>query len=78
MEKWQLNTLFIVGVGGIILLLVAPAIDGLEAIPKNPTAVSALGLLLTYLFTQRDAVTKDKKKDDEKQKEDEKNGPPAD
>lgn len=72
MERWQLNIVFFVGVGGVVLLLVAPAIHGLEGIPKNPTAVSALGLVLTYLFTQKSALVKkhddgDKKKDQDQE-----------
>jgi len=65
MEKWQFNILFFVGVGGIILLVISPAIPFLAPIGKNAQGITALGLLLTYLFTQKGAIVKDHKKDDD-------------
>jgi hypothetical protein len=72
MEKWQYDVLFIVGVGGIILLIIAPAIPPLAPIGHNPQGVTALGLLLAYLFTQKNSIVKDHKKDDESEDKGEK------
>jgi hypothetical protein len=66
MEKWQYNILFFVGVSGIILLIIAPAIPPLAPIGNNPQGVTALGLLLAYLFTQKSSLVKDHKKDKDK------------
>lgn len=51
MKEWQFNVLFFVGVGSAILLLIGPEI-GLN-ISKNPTAVTGVGAILTYVLTQR-------------------------
>lgn len=63
LKEWQFNVLFFVGVGGAVVLLIGPEI-GLE-VSQNPTAVTGVGAILTYVLTQRKALTKhdDKKKD---------------
>lgn len=56
MKEWQFNVLFFVGVGGAIMLLIGPEI-GLK-IGTNPTAVTGVGAILTYVLTQKKALTK--------------------
>lgn len=56
MREWQFNVLFFVGVGGAILLLIGPEL-GLK-ISENPTAVGGVGAILTYVLTQKKALTK--------------------
>lgn len=56
LKEWQFNILFFVGVGGAILLLIGPEI-GLD-INQNPTAITGVGAILTYILTQRKALTK--------------------
>jgi len=73
LKEWQFNVLFFVGVGGAILLLIGPEF-GLS-IGKNPTAVTGVGAILTYVLTQKKALTKtpppnEDKKDDSKEEED--------
>lgn len=74
LKEWQFNVLFFVGVGGAILLLIGPSI-GLK-ISTNPTAVSGVGLILTYILTQKKALTKhdDEKPKPQHRKGDEDNG----
>lgn len=60
LKEWQFNVLFFVGVGGAILLLLGPEI-GLE-ISSNPTAVTGVGAILTYVLTQKKALTKPEEK----------------
>ena len=62
MKNWQFNVLFIVGVGGAILLLLGPSF-GLE-ISQSPTALTGIGAILTYVLTQKKTLTKS---DDSKQ-----------
>lgn len=62
MKEWQFNVLFFVGVGGAILLLIGPAL-GLN-ITESPTAVTGVGAILTYILTQKKALTKDRHEDD--------------
>jgi hypothetical protein len=64
MKSWQFNVLFCVGVGGVVFLLVAP-LFGINY-SQNPTAIASLGAILTYVLTQRKALTK---KDSEETKE---------
>lgn len=59
LREWQFNVLFFVGVGGAVLLLLGPSV-GLD-IGNNPTAVTGVGAILTYILTQRKHLTKDKK-----------------
>lgn len=56
LKQWQFNVLFFVGVGGAIILLIGPEL-GLN-IGQNPTAVTGVGAILTYVLTQRRALTK--------------------
>lgn len=65
LEKWQFNVLFIVGVGGAVLLLLGPEI-GLKDLGKNPTAFTGIGAILTYVLTQRKRITKDHEESDKK------------
>lgn len=58
MKEWQFNVLFVVGVAGAVFLLIAPAINGLEEIPKNPSAIAGVGTILTYVLTQKNRITK--------------------
>lgn len=62
LKEWQFNVLFFVGVGGAVLLLLGPSV-GLD-IGNNPTAVTGVGAILTYILTQRKHLTKtdDKKR----------------
>lgn len=67
LSNWQFNVLFFVGVGGAVLLLLGPEI-GLD-ISQNPTALTGVGAILTYVLTQRKALTKpDEKKVDQPDK----------
>ena len=62
LKEWQFNVLFFVGVGGAVLLLIGPSI-GLD-ISTNPTAITGVGAILTYVLTQKKALTKhDESKD---------------
>lgn len=63
LKEWQFNVLFFVGVGGAVLLLLGPEF-GLK-IGQNPTAVTGVGAILTYVLTQKKSLTKhdDVKKD---------------
>lgn len=60
MKEWQFNILFFVGVGGAVFLLIAPEI-GLH-IGENPTALAGVGSILTYVLTQKKAITSRTKK----------------
>jgi hypothetical protein len=64
LKEWQFNVLFFVGVGGAVLLLLGPEF-GLS-IGQNPTAVTGVGAILTYVLTQKKALTKteDNKKEE--------------
>lgn len=57
MKDWQFDVLFFVAVGGALFFLVAPAfhID-----TGNPTSATGVGLILTFILTQR----RDKEKHD--------------
>ena len=62
LKNWQFDVLFWTGVGGAIFLLFAPAL-GLEI---SPVSVTPLGMILTYLLTQKTNIVKDKDKDKDK------------
>lgn len=59
LKEWQFNVLFFVGVGGAVLLLIGPEL-GLN-ISQNPTAVTGVGAILTYILTQKSAWTSEKR-----------------
>ena len=68
LREWQFNVLFFVGVGGAVLLLIGPEI-GLS-VDSSPTAVTGVGAILTYVLTQKKALTKhEDKKDPNNRKE---------
>lgn len=54
LKEWQFNVLFFVGVGGAIVVLIGPWID--LDIGKNPTAITGVGAILTYILTQKHAL----------------------
>lgn len=56
MKEWQFNVLFFVGVGGALLLLLGPEF-GLK-IGQNPTTVTGVGAILTYILTQKRSLTR--------------------
>lgn len=56
LKEWQFTILFFVGVGGAVLLLVGPEF-GLE-IGQNPTAITGVGAILTYVLTQKNPFSK--------------------
>lgn len=72
MERWQFNITWAVGVFGALFLLVAPAVPALEKIPSNPGAISGVGTILVYVFTQRDKFVKHNKEEEKKDEEREK------
>lgn len=71
MKEWHFNVLFFVGVLGAVVMLIGPEI-GLD-ITKNPTAVTGVGAILTYVLTQKKALIKphpDKEKEKKSEEED--------
>lgn len=58
MKEWHFNVLFFVGVLGAVFMLIGPEI-GFD-IGKNPTAVTGVGAILTYVLTQKKAITNHK------------------
>lgn len=56
LKEWQFNILFFVGVGSAVFLLVGPEF-GLH-IAENPTALAGVGSILTYILTQKSALTR--------------------
>lgn len=56
MKNWQFNVLFWVGVGGALVLLLGPEL-GLD-VNQNPTAITGVGAILTYVLTQKKVLTK--------------------
>jgi hypothetical protein len=73
LKNWQFNVLFFVGVGGAILLLIGPEL-GLD-VSSSPTAVTGVGAILTYVLTQKKALTKPLEKKDQARKEESQDGP---
>lgn len=55
LKEWQFNVLFFVGVGGAVLLLFGDKL-GLS-ISQNPTALTGIGAILTYVLTQKKVLT---------------------
>lgn len=64
LKEWQFNVLFFVGVGGAIVLLIGPEL-GLQN-TQNPTAVTGVGAILTYVLTQKRLLVKGDEESDEK------------
>lgn len=65
MKEWQFNVLFFVGVGGAVLLLIGPEFG--FTLSDNPTALTGVGAILTYVLTYKRLSNKpsdDKKKPD--------------
>lgn len=60
MKQWQFDVLFFVGVGSAVVLLFGPSF-GLE-IGSNPLAATGVGAILTFVLTQRQALTKSEPK----------------
>lgn len=56
MKEWQFNVLFFVGVAGAVAMLFGSEL-GID-ITKNPTAVTGVGAILTYVLTQKKAIVK--------------------
>ena len=56
LKEWQFNILFFVGVGGAVLLLLGPEF-GLK-IGQNPTAITGVGAILTYILTQKNPFSR--------------------
>lgn len=64
LKQWQFDVLFFVGVGGAVVLLFGPVL-GLD-LRANPLAATGVGAILTFVLTQRQALTKhDSKKEAE-------------
>lgn len=72
MKEWHFNILFFVAVGGAILLVVGPEF-GLK-VGQNPTAVTGIGAILTYVLTQK-ILTKPSKPKSKEPKEANDDGP---
>lgn len=70
MKEWHFNVLFFVGVLGAVAMLIGPEI-GLD-IGKNPTAVTGVGAILTYVLTQKRALVKPHPPPDEEKKDEKK------
>jgi hypothetical protein len=66
MKEWQFNVLFFVGILGAVVMLIGPEI-GLD-VGKNPTAVTGVGAILTYVLTQKKAITKTPHNEDSHEK----------
>lgn len=71
LKEWQFNVLFFVGVGGAVLMLIGPEI-GMD-IKTNGTTVTGIGAILAYVLTQKTALTKNGKKDEDQKRD---KGPP--
>jgi len=72
LKEWQFNVLFFVGVGGALFLLLGPSL-GID-VDQSPVTVSGVGAILTYILTQKKALTKTDKKDDTPQKKEGEDG----
>lgn len=51
MKDWQFNVLFLVGVGGAVLLLIGPGLGFMVA--DNPATYTGVGAILTYVLAQK-------------------------
>ena len=61
MSRWHFNVIFVVGMISLLALLFGPEF-GIK-IGDNPTAITAVGALITYILTQKQALVKEKKED---------------
>jgi hypothetical protein len=57
-KEWQFNVLFFVGVGGAILLLIGPELG--FTFSDNPTALTGVGAILTYVLASQRGKSGDK------------------
>jgi hypothetical protein len=62
-KDWQFNVLFFVGVIGAVFLLIAPALGLEDYISKNPGNITGVGIILTYVLTQKLKPSHPPKKD---------------
>lgn len=60
MKPWQFDALFVVGVGGAVVLLVA-ALIGVD-VPIGAPGVGVITLILGYILSQRSGIVKDPEK----------------
>lgn len=78
MKEWQFNVLFFVGVGGAVLLLIGPEFG--VTLSDNPTALTGVGAILTYVLTYKRILNRepndDKKKGSPSDKEKGSDDPP--
>lgn len=65
LRQWQFDVLFFVGVGSAVALLFGPSF-GLDVV-ENPLAATGVGLILTFVLSQRKAIVKSED-DDERDK----------
>ena len=68
LKEWQFNVLFFVGVGGAVLLFFGPEL-GLK-FDQNPVSLGGIGTILTYVLTQKKAITKHEDRPPDQGKED--------
>jgi hypothetical protein len=61
MKEWQFNILFFVGVGGAVFML-TPWFP-----TSNPLAGGGIGLILTFVLTQKDQIVKNGRKKEDNQ-----------
>lgn len=59
MERWQFNTLFVIGCAGALVLLFGKRL-GLEVDPLAATGVTSI---LGYVLTRQKDLVKDKRRD---------------
>lgn len=70
MKDWHFNVLFLVGVGGAVLLLIGPGLG--FKVADNPATYTGVGAILTYVLAQKRVqiyLQDQKEKQDEKRKE---------
>lgn len=64
MKEWQFNVLFFVGVGGAVLLLIGPEFG--ITLSDNPTALTGVGAILTYVLTYKRILNKSPEDEEKK------------
>lgn len=72
MKEWQFDVLFAVGVGGAIFLLISPLLGAEEVL--NPTAMTGVGAILTFVLTQKRHIVRDDAEGDRPEDPDESEG----